>query len=306
MRVIITGATSLIGVALCEECLSAGYEVSVVVRPNSKNLRELEPALLGRLSVVELDLCDMHRLPELLKGPYDAFFHLAWLGTDRAGRFDWQTQAQNITLTVRAVEAAAAVGCRRFVGAGSQAEYGPQSGLLSPDTLPAPTDAYGAAKLAALHLSRVRAKELSVEHLWARIFSVYGPHDNKDTLITALVHGLMKNEPPELTPCEQLWDYLYVSDAAVALRLIAEKGRAGAVYCLGSGQVQKLSEYVREIVAATAPNVTPRFGAKTYSANQVMHLQADITALTRDTGFLPAVPFSQGIDKTVQWLKKSL
>jgi nucleoside-diphosphate-sugar epimerase len=35
-----------------------------------------------------------------------------------------------------------------------------------------------------------------------------------------------------------------------------------------------------------------------------MHLCADISNLTRDTGFVPEVDFEQGIENTVQWVKK--
>jgi len=36
-----------------------------------------------------------------------------------------------------------------------------------------------------------------------------------------------------------------------------------------------------------------------------MHLCADITSLTEDTGFIPEVNFEQGIMKTIIWYKKN-
>ena len=44
-------------------------------------------------------------------------------------------------------------------------------------------------------------------------------------------------------------------------------------------------------------------GERPYAENQVMCLCADITALTADTGFVPKVPFSEGIARTVEWMK---
>ena len=55
--------------------------------------------------------------------PCDVFFHLAWQG----GRYDFAAQYGNIADTIGALEAAARLGCHRFICTGSQAEYGRQS-----------------------------------------------------------------------------------------------------------------------------------------------------------------------------------
>lgn len=72
-------------------------------------------------------------------------------------------QYGNIVHTLSALEAAARLGCHRFICTGSQAEYGRQTQLITEATCPHPGDAYGAAKLAACALSRVRAAELGIE-----------------------------------------------------------------------------------------------------------------------------------------------
>ena len=64
----------------------------------------------------------------------DAFFHLAWAHTIGAGRNDMPAQIENIRYTIDAVRTAAAMGCRVFVGTGSQAEYGRVDGVLRADT----------------------------------------------------------------------------------------------------------------------------------------------------------------------------
>lgn len=300
--VVITGATSLIGVALVELLLERGCRVHAVIRQHSSNRNELP--IHSKLLIYELDVESIEKISSIVKGPCDVFFHLAWIGTTHVQRTNLAMQQKNIAHTVQAVQVAKKLGCTRFVGVGSQAEYGILSEAGTPETLPHPEEPYGASKLAAYHLSRIAAQQLGMEHVWARVFSVYGPHDNKDTLITALIRQITAGETPQLTKCEQLWDYLYVADAAQALAALAARGKPGRVYCVGSGCAKPLREYVQEIVKVVSSTLQPQFGARAYAQNQVMHLQADIRSLTEDTGFVPTTGFETGILQTVQWLRE--
>ena len=103
------------------------------------------------------------------------------------------------------------------------------------------------------------------------------------------------------TPGDQIWDYLFCEDAARALYLAARKGRNDAVYVVGSGRARSLRDYIGMIRDAVDPAATLGFGELPYYPNQVMHLEADITELTSDTGFMPSWSFVEGIKKTVDW-----
>ncbi|MDE5564158.1 MAG: NAD(P)-dependent oxidoreductase, partial [Oscillospiraceae bacterium] len=97
--------------------------------------------------------------------------------------------------------------------------------------------------------------------------------------------------------------YLYSEDAARALLLAAQHCRKSAVYCLGSGQPRRLRCYLETIRDIIAPSALIGFGDIPYSDRQVMCLYADISALTNDTGFMPAVSFEEGIQRVVQGFK---
>ena len=60
-----------------------------------------------------------------------------------------ELQNNNVKYALQAVKAAKELGCTRFVGAGSQAEYGRVEGTLTPDTPAFPENGYGIAKLCA-------------------------------------------------------------------------------------------------------------------------------------------------------------
>ena len=300
---VVTGPTGAIGIALCEKLLRENVTVYAICRPGSSRIKDLPKA--AALHVVECDAKELATLPQKMEGvSVDAFFHFAWAHTIGQGRNDMPAQIENIQSTIDAVRAAKALGCRVFLGAGSQAEYGRVEGLLKSDTPAFPENGYGMAKLCAGQMSRVEAKALDIDHVWVRILSVYGPHDGPMTMISGTIRKLLAGERPALTAGIQRWDYLYAGDAADAFYLAACHGRNGAVYPLGSGQAMPLKDYIIQMRDAIDPALPLGLGEVPYGPLQVMHLQADISALQADTGFAPKTPFAEGIRRTMDWVKR--
>ena len=291
MKIVITGATGCIGCAIVSRALQRGYDVTCIVHKGSGRVRNLPQG--ARVKIVECDQSGYSSLA--LKDHYDVFIHLAWEGTFGPLRDDASLQLRNIQGTLDAVQLAHRLGCSVFVGAGSQAEYGIQNEPLSPGLPVRPESGYGIAKYAAGKLSALLCSSLGIRQNWVRIVSVFGPHDSEGTLISYLIREFSAGRSPELTRCEQIWDYLYADDAAEAFLAVAENGKDGKAYPLGSGTGRRLSEYVEDIRRIINPNVEIRYGAKDYYPHQPMHLVADITALTRDTGWRPQFSFEEGI-----------
>ena len=117
---------------------------------------------------------------------------------------------------------------------------------------------------------------------------------------------MLKGERPQYTKGEQIWDYIYSKDAAKAFRLVAQKGKDGAIYCLGTGQTRTLREFILSIRDAIDPGLEIGIGEIDYYPNQVMHLEADISNLMEDTGFSPQYTFEEGIRETIEWVEANL
>lgn len=300
-RVIITGATGTIGNALLRKFVSNNIEVLIFVREDSKrNDSLLEHPLVTKIS------CDLSQLAEIQNNTgkeYDVFYHLAWAGAFGPQRNDMYLQNKNVQYTLDAVGAAHRFGCKVFIGAGSQAEYGRYEGILNANVPVFPENGYGIAKLSAGLMSRIECKKYGIKHIWTRILSIYGPYDGENTMVSYTIQKLLKGEKPSLTLCKQQWDYLYCEDAAKALVLLGEKGVDGKTYCIGSGEVQFLQTYVEMIKNKINPSAELGIGEIAYSEKQVMYLQADISELKQDTGFEPETPFEVGIENTIEWIK---
>lgn len=300
-NVILTGGTGMLGIALTKYLTEKGINVTLIINPDSKRKENIPVS--PKINIIECGLHNLKLLVDQLNEPYDTFFHFAWMGTYGDARNDMFLQNMNIKHTLEAVELAGKIGCKTFLGAGSQAEYGRVDGKVSPDTATNPENGYGIAKLCAGQMSRIACQKYRMKHIWMRILSTYGPYDGKHTMVMSGLLQMIQHRRPSFTKGEQMWDYLYCDDAAEAFYLAAEKGTDGSVYCLGSGQVQPLYKYIEMIRDIVNPELEIGFGEVPYSEKQVMYLCADIKRLTRDTGFVPKTSFGDGIKKTLEWLQ---
>ena len=307
-RAVITGCTGMLGLALIRKLLNEGYEVVAVVRPDSARSENIPED--DRITKVELALDEIDKLPSVLDlfdiSEAEMFFHFAWGGTSGASRNDMDLQNKNIEAALKAVDAAHELGCKVFLGAGSQAEYGrvPEGTKLAGDTPCNPENGYGIAKYAAGKMTRIKAQSFGMKHIWVRILSTYGEFDGVHTMVMSLIRDFSEGKRAACTKGEQMWDYLYCDDAADAFFLAATKGVDGKVYPVGSGQVRPLADYIKDIRDVTAPSLDIGFGEVDYYPGQVMYLCADLTELQNDTGFAPKTEFKVGVEKTYAWYKE--
>jgi len=308
VRIVLTGATSMIGVALIKKCIEKNIEVLAIANPGSKRLQVIPENPL--VKVIQYGLGEMKNY-ESSGVEYDFFFHIAWAATTHAGRNDVNAHIDNIIYTVDAVNLASKLKCKKFIGTGSQAEYGRVSVPLRGDTPVNPEVPYGVAKLAACGMSRIRATQLGMEHNWVRILSSYGPNDTKQTLMSKLVETLSKGEHFSTSKGAQIWDFIHCDDVAEALLSIALRGVNGKIYPIGSGVGRPLKEFIEEVCVVfdkrkgfdcgTSLSLIG-FGEIEYGPTQVMYLKADISELTKDTGFVPKISFEDGIESIINLL----
>ena len=299
-NVVISGGTGMIGVSLIRELLKTEIEsIYVLCRENSEKLFRLPND--ERIQVVTCNIDELEILPEKIDRICDVFYHFAWLGTGGARRnILIDQQAENVKYTMDAIDAAHKLGCKKFIGAGSQAEFGLLDvDKIGPDDQCNPVQAYGIAKYAAGKLTMLKAEMLGMDCFWVRIFSIYGTLDRKNSLINTTIEKLLKGERPSFTLAQQKWDYLFESDAGAAFAAIGEKATGRKVYCLGYGQSRLLQWYIETIRDTIDPDAQLGIGDLPYPQNAVMNLCADISRLTEDTGWVPVVRYEEGIKRII-------
>jgi len=292
-KLLITGCSGAVGRAIAELALEEGWSVTGLLHKGSSRNEAL--SRLAGFQVIEADLSDYAELTAEDIGHADAVIHLAWSGTTGEARNDAALQLKNVEYTLEAIRLAKRIGAGVFVGAGSQAEYGVKNEPLTPFLSVNPETGYGIAKYTAGRLGAMLAENLGIRFNWIRLLSVYGPDDRPGSLISYVIRTFSEGKSPSLTPCTQVWDYLYSRDAAAAFLSCVEKGKNGKTYVIGSGEKRTLKDYVEEIRYMIAPDTEPGFGEKAFYPGQPHYLVADSSAITRDTGWVPKVNFRDGI-----------
>jgi UDP-glucose 4-epimerase len=296
LHVVIKGATGFIGSAIAREFVAAGVRVTMLIRSSSQlgRVAELSPKTL-----INVDGLSFEELVEHLsvESP-NVFIHCGWRGVEGRDRNQAFQISDNLSMTLDSVDLAAEIGCKQWIGFGSQAEYGNQNRRLDEAAPLAPTTLYGKAKLAAGVASLALCEAKGMAGAWVRVFSTYGPGDAPNWFIPYVTQEFLAGRQPKLTKCEQFWDYLFVEDAARAVCALADQSAAG-VFNLGSGVARPLRAFVEAIRAELATDLEPVYGAIAYRPDQVMHLEADISLLTATTGWRPETTLVDGIKRTI-------
>lgn len=301
LNVVITGATGFIGAEVLAKLLVGGANVTVLLRPDSDRTRLA--AMKGFKALTYSALLSEETIHALRKQQPDIFIHCAWRGVGGHQRNEAFQIIDNIPLTLDAVELAAAVGCMQWIGLGSQAEYGNQNRRMNEDCPLKPTTIYGKAKLAAGVSALALCDAHKMAGVWLRVFSTYGPTDAPYWFIPYVIQEFLGGRTPKLTKCQQLWDYLYVTDAARAI-IATATGSTSGVFNLGSGSSRPLKDYIEVIRSELDSPLEPAYGAVQYRPDQVMHLEADISRLTAVTGWRPHTDIAQGIRASIAFERK--
>ena len=234
----------------------------------------------------------------------DLAFHCAAYGVNPADRDPAAMFAANVAAAGAWVEAAAAQGARAFVHVGSCSEYGGAANRrpIGEDAALAAADLYGASKAAGGLWARARAAALGLPFLWVRPFGIFGPGEAPHRLLPHLHARLRAGLKAELTPGEQMRDFLHIDDAAAGLAAAGEAALSGfAGECnLCSGRALSVRGFAE--AAARAMGADTRlleFGARGYRPGEPMWMVGDPARLAAATGFRPAVPVEDGIARAV-------
>lgn len=294
-RVFVTGATGFIGAAVARRLVADGYQVAVLVRPDA-NLQRLGE-LRDRLHLIRgsLDSSATYKKSLAAFCP-DTVMHLGWHGVARNKREDPEQVRVNVAGSVDLLLAAQRSGCRTFLGAGSQAEYEPCPHFLYENSPIGPKTLYGAAKVAVHGLLSHIANTHGVAFSWLRIFSVYGPEDDDATFVSYVITELLHGRRPAVSAGDQLWDYLYIEDAARAFVRIAELNAAG-VYNVASGSPRPLKETAQIIRDEIDPSLEIGFGEYVDACPRPLLASVDrLLAL----GWRPLISLREGLRKTIE------
>ena len=293
MKFVITGATSFIGLELTEYLLANGHSVVAVCRPNSKGLSSIP----NGVEIVTSEMADYGNLHNEI-AQADVFINLAWGGTGHDGRNVVDVQKENIAYTTAAFFAADKMGCKLFLEAGSQAEYGSTTKPQSEDSPCNPFSEYGKAKLEVKEELFKLSEQMDMKYIHLRIFSMFGENDHPWTLVMSAVDKMLRNEKVDLSPCTQNWNFIYIQDAVRIITTLCEIAVENPdfkheVYNIASKDTRVLKDFVVRMKELTNSTSELNFGA-IIPANLVS-LQPDMNKTINEVGVISEYTFDNVI-----------
>jgi len=293
-RILVTGADGFIGRHTLEPLRARGFEVHGLLHPDCPAPRQ------DGIVWHSCNLMDAEQLRKLLKGLRPThLLHLAWF--TEHGRFwhalenlDW------VGATLHLLRAFAESGGRRFVGAGSCAEYvwGPEP-LVENQAQGDPGTLYGTCKLACWRILERFSAQIGLSTGWGRVFLVYGPGEKPGRLLPSVVRALQEGRTLELGPADFVRDWLYVADLGNAFAALVDSGVSGPVN-LASGEALTIRQFVDAAAQALGLEAQVAYGARPSGAGDPPVLLADVTRLRRELAWQPAWDLHRALPTCIQ------
>lgn len=298
--ILITGVTGFLGSHIAEELVRQRFSV-VALKRSTSNLWRCK-SFRDQIKWINCDsLVDAES--EIIKCKPEILIHAAWNGVKVSDRDNWIEQEKNILFFVSLLEVAKKAGINKIIALGSQAEYGKFEGIVDETYQCNPNNAYGTIKLCCSTMLRTYAEQNMIDWYWIRIFSVFGPKEEKDWLIPATINNLLDKKEMKLTECDQKYDYLYTEDfASGILNIIKCHSCRSGIYNLSSGK----SIRIKDILSFLEDRLSPqqkllKIGALSYRPNQVMHMQGDSDLFFKSFSFKPKFNVFGGLEETIKY-----
>ncbi len=296
--VVVTGGAGFIGSHMVDLMLERGFSVRVL--DNLAGGREANLAHLKDNPDLTLDTRDMRQLQpdDSLFADVQYVFHFAGIG-NIVPSIEQPTEymSSNVMGTVHMLEGARFAAVERFVYAASSSCYGLADTPTAEDHPTAPEYPYALSKYlgeqSVFHWHRVYGQPVNS----IRIFNAYGPRV-RTTGVYGAVFGVFLKQKLAGEPFTvvgdgtQRRDFIFVTDVARAFLAAAETDRTGETYNIGAGDPQTINRLV-ELLGGDVVYVPKRPGEPDCT-------WADITKITAEMGWAPAVSFEDGVAQMIE------
>ena len=292
-RVIVTGATGFVGRNLIKKLLDLDFYIYAIIRPKSSNRSKLDDT--KNMTIIELDLNEIDRLPDYIGTDCDAFYHLAWEGIRGEDRDNYTLQYNNYVNSLKTVEVAKRLKCKEFVTTGSQAEYGACDTKINEDTECSPTTEYGKRKYQFFKEATSLLSDDDTSFKEARIFSLYGPGDHGSVMINSVLDKMIKNDSIDLTEGVHSWNFLHIDDAVDGLIELIKTSCPNGPYNLSGDETWELKQFIEIMRKVTKSKSIINYGAILYPKSGMIGINPDNKKLKDKTGWSPKIDFKHGI-----------
>ena len=307
MRLLVAGGAGFIGSNYVGHHLEANPDdaVRVLDKLTYAGRREnLERLPEDRWELVEADVADRDAVGTAIEGCDAAVNFAAESHVDRSIEAPGEFIMTDVFGTYVLLEAARDAGIR-YLQVSTDEVYGDVAlGSATEESALNPSSPYSASKAGGDLLVSAFARTYGAEALIVRASNNYGPGQHPEKLIPLCILNDLAGDPlPVYGDGMQVRNWLYVADCCAAIDAVLERGEAGEAYNVGGPDELANLEVVKRILALTDRDeslieyVTDRPGHDRRYSLSAARLEA--------LGWKAAVPFDEGIERTVTWYREN-
>lgn len=182
-------------------------------------------------------------------------------------------------------------------------------GFFTEETRYDPRSPYSASKASSDHLVRAYHHTYKLPVVISNCSNNYGPNQFPEKLIPLALNNMLHNKPvPVYGKGENIRDWLYVEDHAVAIDLIYHKGKTGETYNIGGHNEWRNIELIKQLCSIMDRKLNRPAGSCekliTFVKDRAGHdlrYAIDATKIKNELGWMPSLQFEEGLEKTVDW-----
>jgi dTDP-glucose 4,6-dehydratase len=185
-----------------------------------------------------------------------------------------------------------------------------ETGLFTEETSYDPSSPYSASKASSDHLVRAWGRTYKLPVVVTNCSNNYGPYHYPEKLIPLTITNALKGiKLPVYGKGENIRDWLYVEDHAIALYQVVVNGKTGETYNIGGESERKNIDVVRnicKILDQLKPDskFVPHENLISFVTDRAGHdfrYAIDCSKIKSELGWKPSVNFEEGLEKTVKW-----
>jgi len=303
---LITGATGFIGSHLVHKLVELNKTVHIISRNQNANWRLSD--INRKIHFHKINILDKN-LRNLINNIYPTHvFHLAAYGSLPREDNPRKMYEVNVLGTMNLIKSLSLKYLKLFINTGSSSEYKLKNRALKENDFLEPLNNYGLSKMTQTFYCQKEAKINNLPIVTFRLFSPYGPFEEKTRLIPDVILHAIKNKNISLSNPKFVRDFIFIDDVVEAyLQACKIIPKPGEIFNIGSGTQSSIEKIVKIILSQTNSKSNLLWGAKPKQERQIepKTWKADINKAKKYLKWKPKHTLENGIYKTIVWFKNN-
>lgn len=312
LKALILGGAGFVGKHLIRHLRDdLKWDISVTKMKNEKVEEK-------NIKVYDLDIMNLSEIKQVMEQVQpDIIFHLA---AQSSVALSWKnpglTIDVNIKGSVNVLDAVRFLSFKpRILLIGSGEEYGhirPEETPVKEETILRPGNIYAATKAAQNMIGKIYADAYTMDIIIIRAFNHIGAGQAPIFVVSDFCRQVAQIEKGLIEPVIKVGnlcakrDFLDVADVIRAYALLAQKGRSGEVYNVGSGKSISIQEILNLILSKSSHKISVLQEKDRFRPIDVAVIEADINKLQRDTGWKAEISISDTISDVLEYWRKNV